>query len=177
MSDLIEDIDEYIAGAVAANIDGLLPCKLLKRCKTALGEREWVSVVIQRRCKKCNAPREGKKCWKCGEQTFIAADGWMEAKLPPIDKIRELAREAGYAIGVHGSQERDFDLIASPWVDTCSDAVDLMIHIADGINGKLIGTVEKKPHGRLGCNIQIDGYYKVIDLSVCAKIDAPEDKL
>lgn len=34
--------------------------------------------------------------------------------------IREAARGVGYAIGLHGSMERDLDLIACPWV---SDAV------------------------------------------------------
>lgn len=35
--------------------------------------------------------------------------------MPPIDRIRELAKEIGYAIGAHGSLERDLDLIAAPW--------------------------------------------------------------
>lgn len=128
-------------------------------------------IVSHRYCNQCHSRREGEKCWKCGTETFTPCEGWKELKLPPVDRIRYLAGEVGYAIGEHGSKERDLDLIAVPWIVTCVDAVDLMVHIADGINGKLIGTVEKKPHGRLGCNIQIDGYYKLIDLSVCPTLD------
>lgn len=126
---------------------------------------------INKYCNQCSSPREGDKCWKCGTETFVPAKGWINPKLPPVSQIRKLAKEVGYAIGEHGSKERDLDLIAAPWIDSCVDAVDLMVHIASGINGKLIGDIEKKPHGRLGCNIQIDGYYKLIDLSVCPTLD------
>lgn len=35
-----------------------------------------------------------------------------------IDRVREVAREHGYAVAVHGSlrEERDIDLVAIPWV-------------------------------------------------------------
>jgi hypothetical protein len=119
------------------------------------------------RCKECCSPRKGTQCWKCGSEAFIPAEGWKELNIPPVDRIRELAKEVGYAIGEHGSKERDLDLIAAPWTDDCVDQVDLMVHIADGIGGKLIGEIENKAHGRMGCNIQMDGWYKIIDLSVC----------
>jgi hypothetical protein len=35
-----------------------------------------------------------------------------------IRPLRERAKALGYAIGVHGSLERDIDLIAVPWTDT-----------------------------------------------------------
>jgi hypothetical protein len=135
-------------------------------------EPDSSAVVITRRCGECTAPRNGLTCWKCGAETFTPDPSWKELKLPPIDQIRELAKEAGYAIGEHGSKERDLDLIAAPWIDNCVDQVDLMVHIANGIGGKLIGEIEKKPHGRLGCNIQMDGWYKTIDLSVCPLVKA-----
>ena len=35
-----------------------------------------------------------------------------------IEKVREVARDCGYAIGVHGSRERDLDLMAVPWTES-----------------------------------------------------------
>jgi len=129
------------------------------------------AVVIRRRCGKCNSPRNGFQCWKCNTETFIPDESWEELKTPSVDRIRELAREAGYGIGEHGSKERDLDLIAAPWVDDCIDQVELIVHIADGLNGRIIGEIEKKPNGRLACNIQMDGWYKIIDLSVCPVLE------
>ncbi|MBW2644564.1 MAG: hypothetical protein JRE23_00040 [Deltaproteobacteria bacterium] len=123
-----------------------------------------------RRCPQCKAPRKGAKCWKCGEATFEPCEGWEEPKLPPIDLIRELAYEVGYAIGEHGSKERDLDVIAAPWTKKAVDPIDLLLHLKNGLNGKLVGGIENKPLGRVGANIQLDGFYKVIDISVYPKV-------
>ena len=125
---------------------------------------------LVRRCPQCKAPRKGAECWKCGEATFEPCEGWEEPKLPPIDRIRELAHEVGYAIGEHGSKERDFDVIAAPWTEEAVDQIDLLLHLKNGLKGKLIGGIENKPLGRVGANIQLDGFYKTIDISVCPKV-------
>ncbi|HEY9219576.1 MAG TPA: hypothetical protein VIO94_16125 [Phenylobacterium sp.] len=82
-----------------------------------------------------------------------------------MEPIRSLAREVGYAIGVHGSLERDLDLIAAPWREDAVTATQLAEHIAAGINGRVLAP-EHRPLGRWSCNIQIDGWFKLIDLSV-----------
>jgi len=38
-----------------------------------------------------------------------------------IEPLKEVARSHGYALAVHGSMTRDFDLIAVPWSLNCSD--------------------------------------------------------
>lgn len=119
-----------------------------------------------RRCPKCKSSREAVKCWKCGEATFEPCEGWEEPKMPPIDRIRELAREVGYAIGEHGSKERDLDVIAAPWTDDAVGNHDLFQHIAKGLEAKIV-SVERKPLGRYAATIQMDGFYKGIDISVC----------
>jgi len=88
--------------------------------------------------------------------------------LPDIEPIRKAAREVGYAIGVHGSQERDLDLIAAPWTDDAVGNYELIQHIAKSINAKVI-SISRKPHGRYAATIQMDLYIKDIDLSVCPK--------
>lgn len=43
--------------------------------------------------------------------------GWQDPKVPDLRTIWRLAREVGYAVGLHGSLRRDVDLIAAPWTD------------------------------------------------------------
>lgn len=87
--------------------------------------------------------------------------------------IREVARKHGYAIGVHGSLKRDFDLIAAPWEYEAASADKL----AEAVR-KIVGGVfasdkpTDKAYGRKGWCIHLPkhlygrGY---IDLSVMAK--------
>lgn len=126
-----------------------------------------------RRCQQCNAPRKGDACQKCGAATVEPCAGWEEPAMPPVDRIRELAREIGYAIGEHGTKERDLDLIAAPWSEEAAklNYREVMQHIADGLGARLI-EVEGKPLGRRACTIQMDGWYKPIDLSVCPMLTA-----
>ena len=83
--------------------------------------------------------------------------------------IREAAKKLGYAIGLHGSLERDLDLIAVPWEETFC-APDELAHAvqraASGSSGAWPEPI-KKPHGRLGYVLHI-GVYAYIDLSIIA---------
>jgi hypothetical protein len=75
-----------------------------------------------------------------------------------IDGIRQVARGCGYAVGVHGSQLRDLDLIACPWVawaiaaDLLVDAlcVALELHVSLTPQDRRVRGRDEKPHGRLG---------------------------
>lgn len=94
--------------------------------------------------------------------------------------LASLAREKGYSLALHGSMQRDLDLIAIPWVEEACSAVELMEHMAqqigifkycDGIKEyahdlrDAITEPTKKPHGRVSWAIQLrNGFY--IDLSV-----------
>lgn len=89
------------------------------------------------------------------------------------------ARECGYAIGLHGSQVRDLDLIAVPWTDQATSAAFVSRHIAHGIfeqfemqesADRLLEDQQfpywcSKPHGRRAYTIQLPGCLW-IDLSV-----------
>ena len=68
-----------------------------------------------------------------------------------LPAIREAAKEHGYAIGLHGSARRDFDLMAMPWRDGCSSRETLAHAVAQAACGiDLNGEYqwEKKPNGR-----------------------------
>lgn len=74
--------------------------------------------------------------------------------------LRDLAREHGYALAVHGSMTTDFDLIAVPWVDKASDP-DVLIEAMRALVG---GTVNS--HNPLRCRGCIEN-----NLAVCKHVD------
>jgi hypothetical protein len=102
-----------------------------------------------------------------------------------LPALREVARRYGYTLAVHGSLERDIDLVAVPWREGPGSAETLAraLYVAcEAVIGYVSGPAgwtekeaypppsgslpnpEKKPHGRLGWVIQMGGPY--IDLSV-----------
>ena len=98
--------------------------------------------------------------------------------------IREAAKTLGYAVGLHGSLKRDFDLIAVPWVKDAAHPDDLARAIKKSCGcirwrayrgGTAMGNKKEEPHGRLVyCfdwhqeNFKNQGY---IDLSVMPRIE------
>lgn len=95
------------------------------------------------------------------------------AALLPV--ITRTARDLGYAIGLHGSGQRDLDLIAFPWIESACQPAQLMEAICRAVDGHIadwdIGKQPThKPHGRLGWSICLGerGHWKgqYIDLSV-----------
>lgn len=91
---------------------------------------------------------------------------WVDPVLPDFRLIWKVARECGYAVGLHGSMKRDCDMIAAPWTDEAVVAFELIERLCAALNAKVIGPIAGKPHGRLGWNLQVDDYVKVIDISV-----------
>jgi hypothetical protein len=77
------------------------------------------------------------------------------ARLPAM---REAARELGYALAVHGSTQRDFDLLAMPWRDGAADKETLVRALANAACGLTrLGPYawEKKPAGRIATSFPI----------------------
>ncbi len=84
-----------------------------------------------------------------------------------VPRITAVAREYGYAIGVHGSLQRDLDLIAVPWSEVAATADELVVAICGAAGGFIVRGQDatKKPHGRVAYTIHLGaGLY--IDLSV-----------
>lgn len=109
-----------------------------------------------------------------------------------LPKIREAAKGMGYALAIHGSMKRDFDILAVPWVEEAAPAEKLVERIAEEVGGFVVGDQDEKnhkpgelskeptaqPHGRKSWNICWGG--KVfLDLSVMPrrpKLKAPSDE-
>lgn len=108
-----------------------------------------------------------------------------------IEPLRAVAREHGYALGVHGTIERDIDLIAAPWAKPLSPArvlADAIQAKAEEIAGLAYlkdaegaanphydysGRPGYKPHGRLVWSFHLGGG-PYIDLSVLAPGHEPD---
>lgn len=106
-----------------------------------------------------------------------------------LDPVRKVARELGYCIAMHGSMQRDFDLVAVPWVEGAAEPEVLVKAVCECVSGHItdsgteagkwdpeantfvkavITQPEQKPHGRQAWSIQL-GLGAFIDLSVMPK--------
>lgn len=94
-----------------------------------------------------------------------------------VPLAQEIARPLGYCVSVHGSMNRDLDLVACPWTEDASSAHDLHAALFQAFNPYAMDQKthehfhkpEKKPHGRLAWSIHLrDGAY--IDLSVMPRV-------
>lgn len=93
-------------------------------------------------------------------------------------RLTRIARGHGYAMAFHGSQRRDFDVVAIPWELDCSTHTVL----ADSIAREVCAFVHspaliRKPHGRLAYLMPL-GVAAVLDLSIMPAVDLllPEAK-
>ena len=91
---------------------------------------------------------------------------------------RATARSHGYALAVHGSQMRDLDLIAVPWIEEASTPEVLVEAIRRAVKGTYsAGTqagndiITKQPHGRLTWAIHLEGVDRgLLDELVAGKV-------
>lgn len=101
-----------------------------------------------------------------------------------LEPIRTVARDAGYAILVHGSLSRDIDLVAIPWVETHVMPADFLVTriaaVVASISGRCNAKDEwtAKPHGRCAKTLIVWGErfgHIEIDLSVMPIVQRPQE--
>lgn len=96
-----------------------------------------------------------------------------------LPALREVARQNGYAIAVHGSLERDIDLIVVPWCEMALDHSMVISSLFTVVSAVFGGTGTKlhepceKPHGRLAYVISFCGEH-FIDLSIMPRVETKE---
>ena len=83
--------------------------------------------------------------------------------------LKDIAEEHGYALAVHGTLDRDLDLIAVPWTEDASSPSVLIEAFCKSLGSQSVSTFEQKPHGRAAYSI-ITGGGGYIDISVMPKI-------
>lgn len=95
-------------------------------------------------------------------------------------EIRLVAKNLGYALALHGSLQKDLDVIAIPWVEDAADEETLVKAICEAAGGFVLAHIPAtdKPHGRRAHTIHLGGCSGVIpsteratyiDLSVMPK--------
>lgn len=93
-----------------------------------------------------------------------------------LREMRVVAKAQGYAVAVHGSQKRDLDLVAVPWVEEASSPAALVDALEANLDLKMIRGPVEKPYGRVGhilCGRKWrEGEdHQPIDLSVVGRTD------
>ena len=63
-------------------------------------------------------------------------------------ELAEIARKHGYAMAVHGSLARDFDLICIPWIEKPSEPKAVVEEITKTFAIKTVGEPDTTFHGR-----------------------------
>ncbi len=84
------------------------------------------------------------------------------AMYPALAKV---ARANGYALAIHGSLGRDFDLICVPWANTVSKPQDVVDAITSTFAIRQIGQPQLRNHGRLAWTLSVAFGECAIDLS------------
>ncbi len=89
-----------------------------------------------------------------------------------LPQLRATAREVGYALAVHGSLERDFDIVAVPWTETAGSPTELVEGLCKTCRAATgwgywhnAQKFTAKPHGRLAVTIVASAEVQ-IDLSI-----------
>ncbi|MBL3522815.1 hypothetical protein IM876_09080 [Serratia plymuthica] len=67
--------------------------------------------------------------------------------------LAEIARKHGYAMAIHGTMARDFDLICIPWIDEPSLPQAVVDEITATYATTDITNPGFKPHGRLAYSV------------------------
>ncbi|MEM7789784.1 MAG: hypothetical protein AAF546_00150 [Verrucomicrobiota bacterium] len=86
-----------------------------------------------------------------------------------LTKARIIGKQEGYAIALHGSMTRDFDVVAIPWTSSCHDAFNLVMRLCLNTGWKdQDGDPVERDHGRLVWSLIREefGDPRFIDLSV-----------
>lgn len=79
--------------------------------------------------------------------------------------LAALVRKHGYALSVHGSLQRDFDLICIPWTEEPSSSEEVVAEIVTEFAVRSIGDPEIKLHGRQVYTLSIGYGECFMDLS------------
>jgi hypothetical protein len=85
------------------------------------------------------------------------------------DRLKEAAHSCGYALAIHGSMHKDFDLIAVPWIQEAKSPEELIQAIVEAMGDTIYASPDVEPtvqsHGRTSHAISW-GPFWFVDLSI-----------
>jgi hypothetical protein len=80
-------------------------------------------------------------------------------------ELATIARDMGYALAIHGSLQRDFDLVCIPWAETAADPDAVIAAFCARFAIRVVGVPETKLHGRVAWSISVAWGECAIDIS------------
>lgn len=93
--------------------------------------------------------------------------------------MRNIAREYGHTLAVHGSLARDIDLVAVPWTEQAGDPEKMIADLKGAVMG-IFGRARldpaeewnEKPHGRRARSIHVycEGHFFYFDISFMPRV-------
>lgn len=98
---------------------------------------------------------------------------YAAAMYPGLAKIFQ---KHGYALAVHGSLARDFDIVAIPWVKDVSDKDTVLKEVTTTYAVTIVGEPEVKEHGRVVYTLSVGFGECAIDLSFVSASTATQYK-
>lgn len=75
-----------------------------------------------------------------------------------LPTIRQVAKDCGWGIGIHGSMLKDLDIIAIPWTDEALQGKEMVEKVCEAIGGKVGYRSGFAPGKRQGYSIILDFY-------------------
>lgn len=88
-----------------------------------------------------------------------------------INEISTIGRACGYAMAVHGSMQRDLDVVAVPWTERATSALTLVRMLCNQLGvSRSVPTL--KPHGRITYTLLLGGAC-FMDLSITPRRKRP----
>ena len=91
-------------------------------------------------------------------------------------ELATLFRSCGYALAIHGSLARDFDLVAIPWAKTITSREEVLQKMTSEFALKITKGPTEMNHGRLAYSVNISHGTCYIDLSFVL-IESGSDEL
>lgn len=85
-------------------------------------------------------------------------------------ELAEITKKHGYALAIHGSLTRDFDLVAIPWIELASAPEDVIKDITSTFALRVIGKPTPMEHGRLCWTLQISYGTCFVDFSFMPRV-------
>lgn len=80
----------------------------------------------------------------------------------------------GYALAVHGSLAKDFDLVAIPWAKEVTDPRTLVSELVKDVALRQVGSCDTKEHGRLVFTLSCGFGTCYVDLSFWPMLQSSE---
>ena len=88
--------------------------------------------------------------------------------------LAEAVKAHGYALAIHGSMQRDFDLVCIPWTETASHPMRVIEAISEQFALSLVGDGVDKFHGRKAYTLLFGSWGTFLDLSFMPRIEVPQ---